>query len=204
MTEVIPLNNPISKPAVVKQVSPFIGVYPKAAPDDYCNRVMERHQDLENTVAGCKGEQANGGLGNRKDVSFYFERDDRTLAQETNQLLDRALALYMDEHPALGMQQFYSNVVKVQRTPPKGGFHLWHSERGNSENRARVLVWMIYLNDCPEGEGTTEFIEQGLRLQPEKGTIVFFPADWTHTHRGNPVYTQDKYIATCWYYLNGE
>jgi hypothetical protein len=182
--------------------APFIAIYPKAAPDEYCDRMIESHNNLESSASGCKGEEANGGLGNRKDVSFYFERDNTDLASETNQLLDRALKLYMDEHPALGMQQFYSNVVKVQRTPPKGGFHVWHCERGSHDSRARVLVWMIYLNDCPEGEGTTEFLEHGVKVQPEKGTIVLFPADWTYTHRGNPVYSHDKYIATGWYYLN--
>lgn len=179
----------------------FIGVYPKAASDDYCDRMIAMHQELESTTSGDKGENANGGLGNRKDVSFYFERDSQQLARETNQILDQALFLYMDEHPALGMNEFYSQVVKVQRTGPKGGFHRWHGERGNEENRARVLVWMIYLNDCNDDEGTTEFIEQGRKIKPEKGTVVFFPADWTHTHRGNPVYTCDKYIATGWYYL---
>lgn len=180
----------------------FISVYPKAAPDDYCDRMIARHNDLESATSGCRGEVTNGGVDNRKDVSFYYERDDLDLAKETNQLLDRSLQLYMDEHPALGMQKFYSHVVKVQRTPPKGGFHVWHCERGSNESRSRVLVWMIYLNDCVEGEGTTEFLEQGIKLQPEKGSIVFFPSDWSYTHRGNPVYTNDKYIATGWYYLN--
>ena len=184
-------------------MSDFIGVYENAAPTEYCERMIARLEELDTTTSsGCRGEVANGGLGNRKDVSFYFERDDQVLAQETNQILDQALAKYMDEHPALGMSQFYSQVVKVQRTPPKGGFHRWHAEQGSELSSAtRCLVWMIYLNDTPEGEGMTEFIEQGTRLQPKQGTIVFFPAAWTHTHRGNPVYTCEKYIATGWYYL---
>lgn len=184
--------------------SPFIGVYHHAVMDDYCDRMIEKHKELEASTSGCKGEIANGGLSRRKDVSFYYERDAHELAVETNQLLDVSLEKYLEDHPALGMLQFYSSTVKVQRTPPKGGFHQWHGERGHNENRTRVLVWMIYLNDCLEGEGTTEFIEQGVKLQPKKGTLVLFPADWTHTHRGNPVYTHDKYIATGWYYLNGE
>ncbi len=181
----------------------FIGVYNNAASDDYCQRMINRLEELSSTVSASCGEVDNGGLENRKDASFYFERDDKDLAQETNQVLDNALQQYMDEHPALGMGQFYSQVVKVQRTPPKGGFHRWHAEQGaGHDNAARCLVWMIYLNDTPEGEGTTEFIEQGVRLQPKRGTVVFFPASWTHTHRGNPVYSCNKYIATGWYYLS--
>ena len=67
---------------------------------------------------------------------------------------------------------------------------------------SRCLVWTIYLNDIPEGEGETEFLEYGIKVQPKKGMVCFFPADWTHTHRGNAVYTHDKYIATGWYYYS--
>ena len=185
----------------------FIGVYENAADDDYCQRMVAMIDHLADNSAGTAsmGQIDNGGLKNRKDVAFYFQRDAQDLAQETNAVLNMALEKYMDEHPALGMVQFYSHVVKVQRTPPKGGFHRWHSEQdANDSTATRCLVWMIYLNDTPEGEGTTEFIEQGLKLQPKRGTVVFFPAAWTHTHRGNPVYTCDKYIATGWYYLHGD
>lgn len=181
----------------------FIGVYKGVASEDYCDRMVSRLDSLISESSGHQGQDSNGGLQNRKDVSRFFERDDKDLAAETNQVLDQALQKYMEEHPSLGMNEFYSHVVKVQRTPPKGGFHRWHSEQGQRvEVASRCLVWMIYLNDTPEGEGTTEFLEQGLRLQPEKGTVVLFPAAWTHTHRGNPVYTCDKYIATGWYYLS--
>lgn len=182
-------------------MSDFIGVYPKAAPDDYCDRMIAKFDQLEKTMSGDRGETRNGGIRMRKDVAFGFQRDAEDLAWETNSILDKSLALYMDRHPGLAMEQFYSHLVKVQKTKPGGGFHKWHSERSN-DNSTRVLVWMIYLNTCNEDEGTTEFIEQGRKLKAEKGTVVFFPADWTHAHRGNPVYTSDKYIATGWYFLN--
>lgn len=184
-------------------MSNFIGVYENFASSDYCDRMVARLDELIYESSGCQGEDANGGLGNRKDVSRYFERDDHDLAVETNDILNQSLQIYLDDHPSLGMNQFYSQVVKVQKTPPKGGFHRWHAEQGPVVDTAsRCLVWMIYLNDTPEGEGTTEFLEQGMKVQPKKGTVVFFPASWTHTHRGNPVYTCDKYIATGWYYLS--
>lgn len=186
-------------------MSDFIGVYDNLASDDYCDRMITRLDELLENSSDSNdcGQNANGGLRNRKDASRYFDRDAQDLAGETNGVLNEALALYQDEHPALGMNDFYSITCKVQKTPPKGGFHLWHSEQGaDSQNAARCLTWMIYLNDTPEGEGTTEFIEQGLQVQPKKGTVVLFPAAWTHTHRGNPVYTCNKYIATGWYYLS--
>ena len=79
-------------------MSDFIGVYANAASDDYCDRMMARLDQLIIESSGFAGEDANGGLGNRKDVSRYFERDDQELATETNQVLDKSLNMYMDEH----------------------------------------------------------------------------------------------------------
>jgi len=181
----------------------FIGIYPNAASEDYCDRMVERFNLLESSKSAWRGQESNSGLENRKDFSFMFENDAADLARETNSLLDDALNLYIEEYPALGMQTFYSRAIKVQRTPPKGGFHKWHCEHAYDNNSSsRNLTWTIYLSDVPDGEGTTEFLELGKKVQPKKGMIVFFPAAWTHTHRGNPVYTCDKYIATGWYYLN--
>lgn len=184
-------------------MSHFIGVYDNLASDDYCDRVIERYEQIAEGCSGRRGEDDNGGVLIRKDVAFYFHIDAIDLAIETGSILDSALDMYSDEYPSVAMNSMYSNIVKVQKTEPKGGFHQWHSEQGGDPSTSsRCLTWMIYLNDTPEGEGTTEFIEQGLQVQPKKGTVVLFPAAWTHTHRGNPVYTCNKYIATGWYYLS--
>ena len=79
------------------------------------------------------------------------------------------------------------------------GYHVWHCERNAMQFTMRELVWTIYLNDMPDGEGETEFLFQKFRYKPQKGDIVIFPASFTHTHRGNPPYTRTKYIATGWY-----
>ena len=126
---------------------------------------------------------------------------DELKQQQTNMILDQGLKKYGAEFPSLEMKQFYSTRIKVQRTPPKGGFHIWHCEHHHGEASTRLLTWTIYLNDIPKGEGETEFLEYGITIQPKKGSVCFFPASFTHTHRGNPVYKHNKYIATGWYYL---
>lgn len=181
----------------------FIGVYPKAASDDYCDRMVAAFDYLDSTTSSCRGEDTNIGVENRKDYSFMFEIDAPDLAVETNAILDQCLRLYGEEYPSILMQEFYSRNIKVQKTPPKGGFHRWHAEHSGRANSCyRNLVWCIYLSDVPKGEGETEFLEFGRKIAPEKGTVSLFPASWTHTHRGNPVYSCNKYIATGWYYLN--
>ena len=186
----------------------FISGYQNLASDDYCDRMIEAweriYADSSLRNNGSDGAVDNGGEEKRKDFAFFFDEgrnDTKDLQQETNKILDEGLNLYGDEYPSLKMSQFYSNRIKVQRTPPKGGFHSWHCEHGFGEASLRNLAWTIYLNDVPDGEGATEFLEYGVKIQPKKGLVCFFPASFTHTHRGNPVYTHNKYIATGWYYL---
>ena len=88
----------------------------------------------------------------------------------------------------------------IQYYKPGEAFFAWHCERITSKipYSNRHLVWMTYLNDVTD-EGETEFYYQELKIKPEKGKTVIFPADWTHTHRGIASKTQDKYIITGWY-----
>ena len=67
--------------------------------------------------------------------------------------------------------------------------------------RDRVLTWMMYLNDIPkENGGATDFLHQKCSFQPSVGTMVMWPAAYTHMHRGSFL-TGDisKYIATGWF-----
>lgn len=94
--------------------------------------------------------------------------------------------------------QFVNPSIKIQKTPIRGGYHVWHCEITDVSSIDRSLAWIVYLNDIPEGEGETEFLWQGIRIQPKVGRCVIWPAHFTHVHRGNPVYSKDKYIATGW------
>lgn len=88
----------------------------------------------------------------------------------------------------------------VQHYKPTEGFYGWHTERENCTHRSasRHLVFMTYLNDVTDG-GETEWYYQKLKIKPQKGLSVIWPADWTHVHKGVASPTQEKYIATGWY-----
>ena len=68
-----------------------------------------------------------------------------------------------------------------------GGYPYWHSEvypqLPDNDALHRILLFMYYLNDVPEG-GETEFYYQNKKISPKKGTMVIAPAYFTHTHRG--------------------
>lgn len=185
----------------------FIETYEKAVPEDLCDRFVNKLEELldpcNSEMSGfMEGSITNDGYANRQDYSYNFEVSANELNAEMHQILSEYVAKYCEKYPSYGMQPCISQHCKVQKTLPKGGFHTWHSEHGYGNNSdLRRLTWIVYLNDIPDGEGETEFLEYGLKVKPTKGSLTFFPAAWTHTHRGNPVYTCNKYIATGWYYL---
>lgn len=182
----------------------YIGIYRGATDKDFCNRVIEKFEDEANKDASevHNGELQFGSATGRKDKSLFFDQIAQDLASETNRILDTCLDKYMNEYVGLRQHDFVSQYVKVQKTEPKGGYHVWHSEQGADLGTAnRCLVWTLYLNDIAKGQGETEFLHQGFRLHPEAGMVCLFPASWTHVHRGNFTTTDTKYIATGWYNL---
>ena len=47
-------------------------------------------------------------------------------------------------------------------------------------------------------------IFSSLKIKPKKGRIVIFPPYFTHTHKGYPPVTNDKYICNCYIGVNGK
>ena len=56
---------------------------------------------------------------------------------------------------------------------------------------------MTYLNDV-ENDGETEFLHYGLKIKPESGKTIIWPAEWTHAHAGEILKVETKYIITGW------
>ena len=181
---------------------------------DLCDRLIEKlellidqtSEDEKVAFHFMEGTKTNNGAEQRKDYSFNFNIFDQDLCSQVHQVLSRFVPLYADKYTGFSQISCVSQDVKVQKTLPAGGFHSWHSETGDiaSKSNYRVLTWTLYLNDFPDGEAETEFLDQGVKVTPKKGLLCFFPAGWTHMHRGNPPYSRTKYIATGWYYYIGE
>lgn len=180
----------------------FIGIYENVLSAEDCKTIIEAFEnDLNNKIDNNGDTQFFRDKMERYDYQKFYKSNDTSnlIVLKINEILDKAIQIYAEEFWIVKQLNATSLEFKLQKTPPKGGYHVWHCEQGNLKTTSRVLAWTVYLNDIPDGEGETEFLWQGLRVQPKAGTVSIFPASYTHTHRGNPVYSCDKYIATGWY-----
>ena len=176
----------------------FIKIIDNAIPNELCD-ILIKHADEKfdnsSSVHIIKYNETQ-----RQDEQLFLADTSIALNIEINNVLSDLVQLYINKYPVLSNIEFVSTDNKLQRTKIGGGFHEFHFEQANINTCRRCIVWSIYLNDVAEG-GETEFLYQHKRIKAKKGTAVFFPACYTHTHRGNPPISNNKYILTGWYNL---
>ena len=56
---------------------------------------------------------------------------------------------------------------------------------------------MTYLNDVEEGVETL-FNHFNIKIKPKRGKTLIWPAEWTHSHTGDILNSDKKYIITGW------
>jgi hypothetical protein len=183
------------------KINDFIGIWDNCLPSVACNDLISNFESLINSnrsilIEG-KNKFDNGSLG-RNDFAITLNYHHPN-ADEIYKFLSVCLNEYLEEYSQLNGNDLIASQIKMQKTPPGGGYHVWHYENENWEVSDRELAWMIYLNDLPEGQAETEFLYQKTRVHPKQGRVVIWPAGFTHVHRGNTVFTEDKYILTGWY-----
>ena len=199
----------------MKETPDFIGVYPGAFTEDFCERLMKHFDFVRNNTTYIRSREVEGHDPLNIDDHFMYLNDwnlneikelgfiNKEFAQEFYGTIDRYYPQYRDKYSVLKrINTDYgpgSGIfdLKVQKTETGEGFHAWHCESFDRGTMFRYLTYTVYLNTINEG-GETEFLYQKRRLKPEQGTLVIFPTAWTHVHRGNPPLDKAKYIITTW------
>ena len=184
----------------------FIGIYENAFTLKECEDTIKLFENYHKAgYSYSRLLEGKNTLNNKNDVSvtispsIELDWDPGFISSFHKRFYDYIYPIYNIQYPVLqGLQKHKSKHIKIQKTCPTQGYHVWHCEHNAFPgDRDRVLAWILYLNDVEEG-GETEFLYQSLRIKPKTGTFALFPAHFTHTHRGNPPLSGVKYIATGW------
>ena len=187
-------------------INNFIGVYDGYITQDECNKAIslfENQNSLNQTLNRHASERSQI---HRKQDQQYFLAGENIKVWHTklkSLLVNFEMAFkHYEEHTgitdAFGLKHLHFTTLKIQKTLPTEGYHVWHLEHGAGfEGESRAAVYSIYLNDVEEG-GETEFLHFSKRVKPKTGRIVIWPASFPYLHRGNPPLSGEKYILTSW------
>ena len=87
----------------------------------------------------------------------------------------------------------------IQKYSSGDHFSQLHCERTSMSTLHRLFAWMTYLNDVDDEDGgTTDFDYYNIKVKPECGKTLIWPAEWTHAHYGSILKKNEKYIITGW------
>jgi hypothetical protein len=168
---------------------------------DMCDELLEYYRTASHKQPGRSYYKTNESDidTTAKDSTDCIIKDD-TLKSKYIQYLQQIVDLYIIKYPFCNQYEAWTIVenIQIQHYRPGGAFFSWHTERGNMQALDRHLVFMTYLNDVYD-QGETEFYHQNIKIKPEKGLTLIWPADWTYTHRGIASPTQEKFIVTGWF-----
>ena len=192
------------------KINNFIGVYDNYITEQECSRAIKLYENqnkFNNTLDRINFE--NAPILQKQDKQFFAGENNIDVWWEDLKPMmlnfDLAWAHYIQQTGAresYAQDKFVYTRLKIQKTLPTEGYHVWHIEHGNTfEMQARAFVFSIYLNDVKEG-GETEFLHFSQRVKPKKGRIVIWPAGFPYLHRGNPPLSGKKYILTSWMKLH--
>ena len=185
-------------------VENFIGVFEEAFTKEYCDSVIKYFEDMNRAGFAIDRQQQGASKLMKDDLQLYVHSS--VNLNYANDLIEpfnsvfwgQLYAQYVNTFSILKDYAPHTNYAfKIQKTNVGQGYHTWHAENSTRETANRILAWTLYLNDVDEG-GETEFLYYPKRIKPKAGTLILWPAAFTHTHRGNPPISNTKYIITGW------
>ena len=167
--------------------------------DPLCDNLIEYFEAAKDKGPGTQGPNTvDKKIKDSTDCVLH----DSDVAFEYFANLQKVVDEYVQIYPYVNQYNEWRVVegTNIQRYFSNQAYYGWHTERASAEHpkSARHMVFMTYLNNVEQG-GETEYYHQQIKIKPEKGLTLLWPADWTFTHRGCPAIYETKYIVTGWF-----
>jgi len=179
--------------------------------NDLCETIILMFELEENHYEGVIVSGVDKNVKNT--VNFGIPRNTEIwnrVELELKKALDEGIAQYNRHHlkEKYNYNFFENNELivenfEIQKYTQNEGIYIYHNDfhikKFSNKMSYRILTFIWYLNDVNEG-GETEFLN--VKIKPEKGKLVLFPASWIFPHKANIPKSSDKYIITGWFYVN--
>jgi hypothetical protein len=185
----------------------FILEYSDFVESSFCEHTMQYFRDMEKagfaedrtTLEGFKKHQVDDtNIALHAQYTVNMMNTQSLTSEFLGNFWAKAYPLYAKTFSVLqDIEPHKIFLLKCQKNLVGQAYHNWHFETGSRQNSGRILTFILYLNDVIDG-GETEFLYYPKRVKPEQGKLILFPGSFTHTHRGNPPISNEKYVLTGW------
>jgi len=188
------------------QESPhFIGSW-NILNDDLCNQIINFFQNNPQLQKKgvTSGNTINEDVKKTTDITINpnnLKNKDYDLFLNYFNHLNECFLNYKEQFPFLKtfIKKISIGPFNVQKYSPGGHFSRLHSERTSINTLQRLFAWMTYLNDVKQEDGgSTDFDYYKIKVNPERGKTLIWPAEWTHAHYGSVLKSGEKFIITGW------
>ena len=180
----------------------FIGVW-NFEDDNLCKQIIDFFEDNKNLQR--KGETSYGvneKVKKSTDITIDpidLQKKEYAIFNDYFKRLNECFLDYKKQYSFLEtfLKKVHIGHFNIQKYLEGDHFAQLHSERTGLSNLHRIFAWMTYLNDVEDG-GTTDFDYFKIKVKPERGKTLIWPAEWTHAHSGSVLKRGSKYIITGW------
>ena len=182
----------------------FIGMW-NINDNNLCKNIIkffEENSELHRK--GKAGDHVNDKVKKTTDITInpnnLFEKK-YNIFNTYFEYLHKCFLDYREDFPYLKdfLKKITIGPFNLQKYLPGDHFSAIHCERTDLQSLHRIFAWMTYLNDVSETDGgSTDFNYYKVKVQPECGKTLIWPAEWTHAHAGSILKNGKKYIITGW------
>ena len=187
---------------ISSQQTHFIGCW-NLENNKLCNEItnfFENNKNLQKQGKTSSGKDLQ--VKSRIDIPVYpidLKKPKFEILKKYINELHKCFLDYQNQWPFLKamLKTVYIPSFNIQKYSRGDHFASLHSERTSLDTLHRLFAWMTYLNDVDDG-GQTNFSHYGIKIKPETGKTLIWPAEWTHAYAGEILKNGTKYIVTGW------
>ena len=178
-------------------------------PNELCEEIIEMFENDDSQYEGVTAAGLNKDIKDSQDLVIPMNDKWSKIVEVLTKELHRNLNLYikslktdLKDYAIFSKNFLYENSFQIQRYQKNVGKYIYHHDHDIrfDQKDHRVITYLWYLNTVEEG-GETE-LWKTIKVKPEEGKLLLFPASWTFPHSGLMPKSNDKYIITGWLYEN--
>ena len=195
----------MKKISISTELNPhFIGMW-NINDNNLCKNIINSFEEnSELHRKGKAGDHVNDKVKKTTDITINpnnLSEKKYNIFNTYFEYLHKCFLDYREDFPYLKdfLKKITIGPFNLQKYLPGDHFSAIHCERTDLQSLHRIFAWMTYLNDVSETDGgSTDFNYYKVKVQPECGKTLIWPAEWTHAHAGSILKNGKKYIITGW------